>query len=315
MITYYALVNLNSESVRLHLDEIDLAINTISLREGCPVDSDYTQWITECPEGWQHVDLQLEKAQGYTYLLVFGGDGTHTHVLNQMSKYRNMPLFIGIGCGTMNIGSVATPLYMLHQYENMQIVRRDAICCQTDIPEINYALIDSVVTTTCVGRICDVVSQFSARDILNGIKRQAVPDVVGDDQTRITVYRNGVQIQMPVINKVFTISTAFLSPVLGAHVLAGGADPAACRCFSWGLILSDFPLVWADAGRTDLQREPITSVFYPLDELDVVQVHGLNANAYLVNDGNAICKVNAVRWHYEKNCFEVIKFLEETLCE
>jgi len=302
---FYALVNLNSESVRAHLEAIATALRDFPY----PVDADYERWLEERPEGWSHVDAQLEKANGYESLLVFGGDGTHTYVLDRLRAMAHKPQFIGIQCGTMNMGSVANPLSALERFGTMRTEQRDAICCQTASGE-SHALVDSVVTTTCVGRLNGRISQFSAEKILQGVKCHADPAAVGDANTRITVYRNGESLEMPRMEHIFTVSAAFLPAALGARVLAGGADPEACRGFTWGLILSDFPLVWADVTAETLQHAPVTSVFYPLQLQDTVEVRGLNQNAHLVNDGNAVCSTHAVRWHYQKDYYQIVK-LEE----
>ncbi len=313
MNTYYALVNLNSESVRDHIGEIEARIAHLSARLGAPIASDYAEIYKTYNESWRNVDLQFEKARGYTYLLVFGGDGTQTHVLNLIARSGVSIRFIGISCGTMNISPFSNKLRDLETCDHLQCVSRDAILCTAADGQTSFAFTDAVITTTCVARIDGAVSQFSAADILNGVKKRAIPAAIGNGNTKIVIQRPGQWLFLPTMPEIFTVSAAFLPAALKAQVLAGGADPAACAGFTWGLILSDFPLVWADAAKEDIQRRPISSVFYPLEAQDRVLVTQLNKNAYLVNDGNAICRAGSVEFSFQPGCLKTYQLTEGPL--
>ena len=186
---------------------------------------------------------------------------------------------------------------------------QDAILSNINGNKTSLSFIDSVITTTCVSRIDGLISQFSAKDILKGIKKQSYPDIIGNKHTIVEVAKNGESIFLPTFKETYTISVAFLSNALKAQVMAGGADPASCIGFKWGIIISDFPLIWADPKKKDLQLKPIHSVFFPLEEDDLVKISKLNKNAHLINDGNAISNIKDVEFRYISNCSPIYKLI------
>lgn len=307
MSTYFALVNLNSESVRCNIGEIILSISKLSKRLGAQIDHIFSGLYDVQDETWRYVDIQFEKARPYSHLFVFGGDGTHTHVLNLIAQSGIDIKFIGISCGTMNIGRYSNMLSDLEHFDSLTLEKHDAIRCVTSDGRESFSCIDSVITTTCVARINGIITQLSARDILGGLKIQSKPEMIGNKETKIAILHQSDVKRLPVTPEIYTISVAFLPSALKAQVMAGGADPAACANFLWGVIVSDFPLVWADATKKDIQKKPILSVFYPLDVKDIVEINFLNPNAYLVNDGNAICNISSAKFYFMPAFFKTYR--------
>ena len=211
----------------------------------------------------------------------------------------------------MNIGPYSNHLEDIEALINTpEILTLDAIEC--DVGKKKYfAFIDAVIGTTCVARINDSISQYSASDLLRGIKKQVKPNIVGNLATSVTVEkRDGARVVFPRLDNIYTIGIAFLTDGLKARVLAGGADPAACAGCKWGVISSSFPLVWADATLQDIQAmSPIESIFYPLSTDDYIIVSSTLDTAYLINDGNSECLVeNCVKFTYRANAISVPRY-------
>lgn len=305
--TFYAIINFGSESVMNNRDAITKAISIFSNKYGvrvdCHLELDYCIYCN-----WDEIDRQFNIAKYYSDILVFGGDGTQTYVLNKVINENINVNFIGVAVGTMNISTYSNSLTELEFiFDSPKTIWLDAICCIINGRK-HFCFIDSVVTTTCVARINGKISQASAKEVLAGHKYRAIPESVGDKNTLIVV-ENGAKItNMPSTDKIFTISCAFLRDSLKAQVLAGGADPSACSEFKWGLIISDFPLTWADVTQHELQLySPIKSLFYPLSVTDSVKISRLLEAAYLVIDGNVISNVDSLNVTYAKNICKIIK--------
>jgi len=52
---------------------------------------------------WESVDAQYELSKEYEGIVVLGGDGTKTYILNRLIKDKKKKPFIGIAAGTMNV--------------------------------------------------------------------------------------------------------------------------------------------------------------------------------------------------------------------
>jgi hypothetical protein len=245
---------------------------------------------------WAPVEHQYQLSQGCDGIIVVGGDGTKTWVLNRLIADRRQVAFIGVQSGTMDVGTTSTlaagaPLPPL------------SALCDTPLASVKaefdggvqHSFFDAVLTTTCIGMMEGRVSQFSARDILRGVKTPMKPAIVGGAHTRMVVERPGGSTVLPAMATVAVAAVAMLGSALFAQTLAGGADPAAVCGVPAGLIGSDFPLGWGDVTRKDmLSGGPVVSVFCPLDFGDTVRISGLDAGAHLVSDGNAVAAVDSV---------------------
>ena len=305
MRSLYAIINPASESVGARLERIDRAI--VALGEGLGVTIHRTP-IKEldCKTGdWSVIDAQLDRARNCDGVAVFGGDGTHAYVLGKLAALGERKEFIGIRCGTMNIGSGTSTLDSCFNFTKTETRELDAIEARVDGGTPSYAFIDAVIATTCVARIDGKLGQISAQKILKGVKEYDTPSPVGSSRTVVKVIRGGKEISLPTEDNLMTVSAAFLTDGLKARVLAGGADPAACSGFGWGFILSDFPLVWADATKETLAARPIRDVFMPLFDTDRVTVSGLLPEAHLVNDGNAVSRGESVEFCLKKKAVTV----------
>lgn len=304
--TFYAIINFASESVKNNEEAIRDALFRFSRKYGIQVTSCFETDSTT--HNWDEIDRQFNIAKHGSDLLVFGGDGTQTYILNKIIQEEVDINFIGISVGTMNINAFSITLSELdYVLDFPQIIELDAICCHVNEKKY-FCFIDSVVTTTCVSRINGKISQASAEGILNGHKYRSVPELVGNKDTTIVI-KNGMDaISLPSFNKIYTISCAFLNDGLKARVLAGGADPSTCAGFQWGIIVSDFPLVWADVTQEELQlRAPIKSLFFPLLSTNSVGIQHLSKKAHLVIDGNVISKINSLNITYAKNVCKIIR--------
>ena len=311
MTSYYAIINLNSNSVKNRIKDIEECINQLSKNLNSRIYFDYEEAFSGTNGTWESIDIQFERARSHSHVFVFGGDGTQTYVLNLIAKYQCDLVFIGIACGTMNINPLSNHIKNITNANTVSLISQDAIKCELNNEIMSYALIDSVITTTCVALVNGNISQISAEKILNGIKEREIPKCIGGAHTTVVVKNRDATITLPQMSDIYTISAAFLSNNVKAQTIAGGADPAACAGYKWGVIIADFPLTWADANQTDLQKRPISSIFYPLNENDSVEVFGLHENAFLINDGNSVGKILKIKFSYCPSVFKVGKLSTE----
>lgn len=304
-----AIINYDSESVTNHRDDISKAIPVLERKLDARIEIiNKTTSEGLSYSDWSNLDRHLERAANYNCLVVFGGDGAQAYAMNKLIKANLKIAFMGVSCGTMNIGQFSTPLDIVLSSSSNNIVKKtiDAIAC--DCSNLTtYAFIDAVITTTCVTRINNVVSQISAKDILSGRRIKAVPKQIGNERTRIVVNQKKSFVPRATI---YTIAAAFTTHGLEAHVLAGGADPISCARTKWAIIDSDFPLTWADASFKDISSfSPISSAIFPLSQDDKVHVSGLLDDAYLICDGNAVEKCNEVTFSFIEGAITVLKLI------
>ncbi len=305
----YFLVNPLSESVRQNKARIEECIYHIAKKLHAKVFREKWESMDTSVSDWSEVDRQLNEAVNYEVVFVFGGDGTHAHVLERLAFLKSTTAFVGIKCGTMNIGTHSNCMESCFNFTKLQEKWIDAIVARKNGRVIGYSFIDSVITTTCVARVDGKIAQISAKGILNGTKEYDIPTSVGDTNTKITVYREFDTVEFPAMRKISTISAAFIPSELKAKVLAGGADPASCSGFVWGIVVSDFPLVWADATQAQIAQNVITSNFLPLFDNDKAIVSGLSSTAVLVNDGNAIDAIDNIEFSLERNSTKIYVLL------
>ncbi len=312
MSSCYAIINYASESVNNNIHLVMEAINNMEEFFSKPIIFANPQTLTNTQtKSWQSVDAQYEEAKKHKIIIVFGGDGTKTYILNRIIEDRIHPCFWGISCGTMNIGPYSTPidLFLKPQIGKSEKTKLNAI-----MSEINgkkyYSFIDTVITTTCVTKVNGKVSQISAAKIMEGIRQQDIPAIVGNLNTKILVNIGTSSIIIPPIDSTMSIGVALISKCLSANIMAGGADPAACIGYKWGVIVSDFPLTWADPTVQDMQQRAIKTHFLPLKDNDTVEIDNCVSGAYCVIDGNAVSPVKRISISYCKQIIEINKLKE-----
>lgn len=245
---------------------------------------------------WSPVEIQYQLSKGSDALIVIGGDGTKTHILNRMIQDDKKVQFIGIGTGTMNVGRTNTFRFGADVIDFSCLNEKfiNAVKIDKGFDGVSYSFFDAIIGTTCVTNVDGVITQVSAKNMVDGIKIEIDPQFIGDSETIVEIQRaNGEKYCVQTLSKIGTIAVSPMQECLKAQTLAGGADPCACLNFPGGVIVSDFPLVWANVSKEEVKRLPqITSCFSPLDFRDKVIIRNLTGDPYLISDGNSDGKLS-----------------------
>ena len=258
-------------------------------------------------EDWNCVDSQYQESKGYDGIIVIGGDGTKTHIINQMINNNDDRIFIGVSSGTMDVGVCTNRASSLKPLNELEKVDVNAIEARVDGKHY-YSFIDSIICNTFIGNKDGEVSQFSAKEILlNRTKILEEPKVISSNKGIIEIYEdNKLAKRVPLSNSTKIIGCSCLDKGLFAKVLAGGADTCICLGAEAGLIYSDFPLILTRKNLDELlDLSPISSSFIPLKVNNTMTITGLNDDAYLINDGNVISKINQVEFSLKKKVFSI----------
>jgi hypothetical protein len=307
--SFYIIVNFNAGGGKKTFADLQIFIRKL---EKCGLSIGYSENIFTSNERspfWDDLDLQYNESSSFDGLIVVGGDGTKTYILNRLINDGVCKPFIGISTGTMNVSY--TSAFNMDGDVPLKVneFRLNAISTLHN-NKTEYSFLEAVVGNTFVTTLDGIVSQASVNFFLNeGTKTRGVPFPIGDTSTTIHIKQKDIVeiVQIPAFSQISTIAVAPLTSQLMARVLAGGANPSACIGIPAGLIVSDFPLTWADVSKSELRKaSPITSSFFPLDYGDVVDITGIN-EGYLVSDGNAVQKIESMSFKLVKNIYKIYK--------
>ena len=95
-------------------------------------------------EDWNCVDSQYQESKGYDGIIVIGGDGTKTHIINQMINNNDDRIFIGVSSGTMDVGVCTNRASSLKPLNELEKVDVNAIEARVDGKHY-YSFIDSII--------------------------------------------------------------------------------------------------------------------------------------------------------------------------
>jgi hypothetical protein len=257
---------------------------------------------------WDHVDEQFLMAKNADIVIVVGGDGTKSHIINLMFESGRLQEFIGIAAGTMNV-SLLNAFSIDDNIDFSFFKSRSVPCVLTIINgKKTLSMFDALFGTTCVATVDGLISQVSANKLLKGEKVFDNPTPIGNRKTEVKILKkSGNVIIFDKIVKIGTIGVSYLDRALSAKILAGGAETCACLGYIGGVIVAEFPLVWASVKPTDLEQwGTINSSFFPLEYGDTVTVKNLLLGSCFISDGNVIVEVDAL------NCEVSMMLIEKT---
>lgn len=309
---FYIIANLNAGGGRNVFADLQ---NLVYKLESNGLNIGYSKHIfTSCniKPFWDDLDIQYEASLSYDGLIVLGGDGTKTYILNKLIADKINKPFIGVSSGTMNVGyttafSIADEIPMQLSEFNLDAVMS---YCNDKSDKVEYSFLESVVGNTFVTTCNNSVTQVSAEKFLQtGDKIRSIPQPIGNVDTNIHVkYMDSTKtVRLPSFSQISTLAVAPLSKELRARVLAGGANPSVCIGMPGGLIIADFPLIWADVTMSEiLEVSPISSTFFPLNYEDEVNVSKIK-NGLLISDGNVVRKVDSINFKLIKEVYKIYK--------
>ena len=310
--SFFVITNLNAGGGRNTINDL---LNLVHKFERAGFTVGYNKYIFTSGSGtpfWGDLDIQYEESLSYDGVIVLGGDGTKTYILNKLIGDKIIKPFVGISSGTMNVGYSSAfriddeiPMY-LNEYS------LDAVMsyCSNENDKVEYSFLESVIGNTFVTTYNGSITQVSAEKFLRtGDKIRTIPQAIGNNDTSICVKckDGGKIVHLPSLTKIATLAVAPLTKELRARILAGGANPSVCIGMPGGLIITDFPLTWADVTISEiLDSSPISSTFFPLQYEDEVFISGID-NGFLISDGNAVRKVDNISFKLTKSVYKLYK--------
>lgn len=226
-------------------------------------------------------------------VIVLGGDGSKNYIANQMIHYNISIPMIGVTHGSHNVGKLNTAVLTdFDEFEKMTERWVSGLKVQVD-DSIYYAFHDIIFASTFITGYEGKSTQLSAKLIMDGVRKIEAPKLIGDSETNIEVIRGDGSIsKMPIFDPVGLISSAELGIYPKYMVISGAANHPINEGAQAGVIVSSERIVWPDRSLEEYTKaEPIITAFASYSNKDVLHIKGLNNDAYLIIDGNAVCPV------------------------
>lgn len=225
--------------------------------------------------------------------VVLSGDGSKNYIANCIKRNNLSIPMIGVSMGSHNVGKLNTATVNdFNVFDSFINKKVSGLKIEVD-GEAYYAFHDIIFASTFVTGYNGKSSQLSAKEIMNGVKKQEPPKIIGDGNTSVSVIRKDNSItKMPHFESLGIISSAELASYPKYMVMSGAANLPINEGAQAGVIISSERLVWPDRTLEDYWKaEPIVTAFASYSNGDCLKISGLNEDAYLIIDGNAVCAV------------------------
>lgn len=238
-------------------------------------------------------------------LVCVGGDGLSSYVADALvGKQWRIPI-LGIGAGTANVGPIVTtnledlPLFEPGALEYSQV---GAVEVLDENGHVAYGFNDIVIGNSFLGTIDGNAANLSAEALLLDGKKRAIaasPRIAG---AAFRVVKNGLPLRLKIARPSQIIVSTLGAAEFYGRAVAGVLCNAGYMEGAAAIALFDQIIVRPDAPEHGIDDFSVSEqmLFAPGD---VVELHGMDADAYIVADGNPFAR------HGDSVSFKAVKSL------